>query len=504
VVYACGFQVDALERDAFEVLRLVRSIKNSFAPISRVPPEVLSLIPDYYREEDNKDQDLIALTHVCQGWRDTFISRSSLWTRFDFTNIDKTHTYIERSQSSPLELCFGGDHFIEDAFPLITPHIHRLKSLTVSSENIKTILMHLFCPVPLLEKLDISIPYLGGLDLDATLFNGDFSSLHELYLSAIINDLPQWKNLTNLRTVRLTLFPKRHGITQILDFLESAPLLHTVALRLHMQGSSDAPPERIVPLRHLKSFTILAHPPPPILLHHLHIPTGASLTSEFQFIGEESPLPEYLTKVSLNFSNLSHITAINIFFDEKKTFVRFSGSSGNLRVFTHWQNTVSHTVEYRIFRSLHPILSTIERLAVFKSGDPEPTEFEDRPIFQMLSSTNHLQTLTLTNASLLFFIRALDPEQNPSNLVLCVDLKELVLHVKYWDHVKRACSMAKNRASRGVKLASVTFVDRADRWPRELEMLFELRKHVTHVTYRVDEALPPWDEIPGGSCGEGE
>ena len=46
LAYTSGFQVDALERDTFEVLRLVRSIKNSLASINKTPPEILSLIPD--------------------------------------------------------------------------------------------------------------------------------------------------------------------------------------------------------------------------------------------------------------------------------------------------------------------------------------------------------------------------------------------------------------------------------------------------------------------------
>ena len=57
-------ELNALEQDAFEVLRLVRSIKNSLAPISRIPPEILSLIPDHY-DKYRADQNLIALTHVC-------------------------------------------------------------------------------------------------------------------------------------------------------------------------------------------------------------------------------------------------------------------------------------------------------------------------------------------------------------------------------------------------------------------------------------------------------
>ena len=58
--------MNALEQDALEVLSLVRSVKNSFAPVTRIPPEILSDIPDYY-DEDDVDQDLITLTHVCRS-----------------------------------------------------------------------------------------------------------------------------------------------------------------------------------------------------------------------------------------------------------------------------------------------------------------------------------------------------------------------------------------------------------------------------------------------------
>ena len=41
------FQVDALEREALDVLALIRSWRNTLSPINRVPPEVLTLIPDF-------------------------------------------------------------------------------------------------------------------------------------------------------------------------------------------------------------------------------------------------------------------------------------------------------------------------------------------------------------------------------------------------------------------------------------------------------------------------
>ncbi|KAF9780875.1 hypothetical protein BJ322DRAFT_981571, partial [Thelephora terrestris] len=82
-------------------LSKIRSMKNTFAPINKVPPDVLTLIPDYL-EDGERDRHLIKLTHVSRGWREIFTSCPSLWTRLDCTNVDKTHVYIERSSSSPL------------------------------------------------------------------------------------------------------------------------------------------------------------------------------------------------------------------------------------------------------------------------------------------------------------------------------------------------------------------------------------------------------------------
>ena len=47
---------------------MLRSTRNMLAPISRIPPEVLTCIPDSWRR-DNRGQDVIALTHACQAWR---------------------------------------------------------------------------------------------------------------------------------------------------------------------------------------------------------------------------------------------------------------------------------------------------------------------------------------------------------------------------------------------------------------------------------------------------
>ena len=59
--------------------------------------------------------------------------------------------------------------------------------------------------------------------------------------------------------------------------------------------------------------------------------------------------------------------------------------------------------------------------------------------------------------------------------------------------------MAKNRASRGAKLPLVTIVVRGKVAPRKV---FELRKYVTHVEYRVDDEPPSWFDVPGEDGSE--
>ena len=485
------------------MLCLIRSLKNSFTPINRIPPEVLSLIPNYYGE-DHKDGDLIALTHVCRGWRDTFTSRSSLWTRLDFKSVSKTRTYIRRSQSSPLEIYIGRGRIVDEAFLLITPHIFRLKSLTIDADSLPIVLEHFRCHAPLLEKLDISFydgpnPVLGG-----TLF-GDLSLLREFSLDGIIADFP-WKNMANLRVVKISSCPRIHGTTELLHFLESALLLHTVTLMYKMPDSSDAPPGRVVHLSHLKAFTLgWDYLPYSVLLRHLHIPVRASLVLEYMCYRPYS-LPRDL-KRSPNFDNLSHITAINVLFTWDQKGIQLSGPSGSLRAtFDSIGSGPSAYVEiHQILRSLdHPMLSTIQRLVISGYQSVRSAGIGECRIFKTLSSTNNLRTLILVDCRPRRFVRALDPRRNPSNFVVCPNMRELVLHVSSMGQLgeKRIISMAKNRASRGVKFSSITIVGLSGFLPEET--LLKLREHVAHVGYRVGHAPPAWDDVPNESGGESE
>ena len=500
------FKVDALEQEAFEVLRVVRAIKNTFAPINRIPPEILSLIPDYYEEDEdvksNTDENSIVLTHVCRRWRAIFTSRPSLWTQLDFTNVDKTSTCIERSKSSLLNLHLRPSKVVDKAFSLLTPHFHRLRSLFFDAYDHPLNLLKRFIDhATLLEKLEINC--VSDVEFNGALFSGDLSSLRELHLWRLVVPHFPWKNMANLQVVNLSYDFHSFGTAQMLDFFESAPLLHTVLLWYPMPDSSDAPTERTVSLPRLKIFAINEVPTHSVLLHHLQIPFKTSLTSSFRL--NNSPFPAYLPVGFPNLGNMSQITTINLHFESnEEKHVRLSGPSGSLFIhisLSHGQSVGASMADRRIFRSLDPVISTIRRLMVskYRYKYRGRAGIEKCPIFKTLSLMDELRTLILVDCKDQRFIQALDPQKHPSDLVLCPKMEELVLFIGSQGHfcAGRFARVMKNRAWRGARLASITVVDLGN-VAREEEVL-KLREHVTNVEYRVSKVLPPWDEIPGES-----
>ena len=496
--------MDALERDALEVLSLVRSVKNSFAPINRAPPEVISLIPDCW-DEDGWDRNLITLTHVCRGWRTLFTSRPSLWSFLDCRDIDKTQTYIERSKAAPLEICLEDSHdsfYTKEAFLLVTPQIGRLKYLTILTGKPPDIISYFFRRAPLLEELNIGFRRPASVLSDAFL-DGDLSSLRELTLDGAITHLP-WKDLSNLTGFILrNISADRITTTQLLNFFENAPLLQTITLDNSIPDSSDTPPGRTVSLFHLKELSITAQSAHSILLDHLSIPSGALMVLEFDFSGDTSIVPDYLPRPSENIKTLSCVTTINLLLSVTEKFLRLGGPGGETYVFGHrvaGGNAPPHVVDCQILHSLdQSILSTTRRLAISMLRLPI-LRVNKSQAFRTLCHMSNLRALTLTKCHNLPFILALDPKRTPSNLILCPKLEELTFYIEGRDscHITAMLSMVEERALRGVKLSSITIVGLGDLVPGK--EAFRLREYVTHVDYKVDDAAPNWDNLPGEMC----
>ena len=246
-----------------EVLRLIRYRRNRFAPINQVPPEILTLIPDFWNE-DVRDRATIALTHVCRAWREIFISRTSLWTDFYCGDMDKTHVSLDCSGSSPVNTWlerYQGPPPHDPPLQVIPHAIARLKSVVIHGrpENILAVTAQLSHPAPLLESLRIEVDgwhdQYHGPAIATTLFNGDFSSLHDLCLHGVWTELP-WRNMVNLTSFKLV-YKLRGGtsVMQLLDFFESAPRLFDVELTF-AAPTNGVQNGRLVSLAHLGKLFI--------------------------------------------------------------------------------------------------------------------------------------------------------------------------------------------------------------------------------------------------------
>jgi hypothetical protein len=402
-----------------------------------------------------------------------------------------------------LEVAFRehrGTSHLEDTFLLVTPHITRLQSLSIvgTTDLLQNLTQHLSCPIPLLKELTIDITCNPTPVLNNALFNGDLSSLCILSLAGVITNLP-WRNLSRLTTFELGYVPEGEiSITKLLNFFVNAPHLTDITLHHSITTSSNAPPERVVSLPYLKSLTVFADPAHSILLNHLSIPSGASLVLDFNFRGDESPLPDYLPKTTKNLRNIFRIASANLHFGRMEKSLRLDRPCGGLYMFGYWKDWVEATsldLDRQILQSLDYFsLHMIRKLAIAEYR-PLTVEVNEYSLYHILRDMKDLRTLTLTQCNNLPFILALDPEQNHSKRHLCPKLEELVLYVESQNafNIPELIRMAKERASRGVKLSSITIIGLGELVSGK--EVFKLREHVARVDYRVEEEPPEWDDI---------
>jgi len=477
------FQVDDLEKDAIEILRLIKSLRNRFTPINRIPPEILTLVPDFL-DTHSCDRIAIALSHVCRTWREMFISRSSLWSNLNCVDADKARVYFERSGTSPINVRLRWDvnpHPPDTFLQIIPQAIGRLKSLSVYTEpgDLQVIISHLNHPAPLLETLHLEGHHNEPQHypvLAPTIFNGDLSSLRELHLHCIRTELP-WRNMVNLTSFMLN-STSASSFGQLLDFFESAPHLHNIDL-LRTTLISGGENGRLVSLDHLERMEIDDCGPTSTLLDHLVIPVGAKLilrSGSIAFIIEDH-IPRSLD----NLKNLSSIAEINLHLDgSHPRFIRLSGPDGQLCIINmHIYITPSQALE-----SLARFdTSETKRLRIDSSSD---SLFRDVPYRALLPMKN-LRTLVLSR-NLCAFMDALNPNTSPPKEVVCPSLQELTFVRRPWRRfagrdggridMQAVIEMAAARASRGAKLRAIK--NRAKFDPADV---LELKKHVLYVKY---------------------
>ncbi|KAF9789192.1 hypothetical protein BJ322DRAFT_526599 [Thelephora terrestris] len=468
-------EISAVERDALELLRLSRCWKNRPAPISRLPPEVLALIPDFL-EEKSREDIIIPLSHVCRSWREIFTSRSSLWTNFRCVDAEKTRVYLQRSKSSPISLWLKRNEgpISDDPFLQIPSHaISRLEylDLLTTPEYLNKISDHLSLPTPCLQDLCITgVPDFAGAIplLPPTIFNGDLSTLRLLHLRYIHTDLP-WRNMLNLRS-----FSLRYGawpgisVEKFLDFFESAPHLRCVELSF-ATPTFGGQPGRLVSLPHLKILHISGFQPSSLILEHLLVPVGAQITTSLP----SSRIVDHLPRSYDNLRNLSNFTAISVEIRSPHVTIKLIGPNG--QVCMNSLIDILHSPSYYLAQL---DTSKIEGLEIFDS-DPTSEDF-----YQALLPMKNLRTLTFSLCESIYSILALNPDPNSTNPIACPNLERLVIYTDDRADVKSVTKVAAARASKGVPFKTVGIIGREE--IASAEAVADLRKYVLDVELGVE------------------
>ena len=467
-------QFDALERDVLEVPQLIRSRMNAVAPINRIPPEILSLLPDFW-EVHERDRDVIALTHVCQVWREVFISHSSLWTNFDCEDLDKTLVYLERSKSSPINLSLYKSEVLSprDSLFWIIPHtIGRLKSLSIQGTpwNLDIIAGHLSHPAPLLEDMSMNgnceLEWGGNPEIPSTIFGGDLSSLRNLCLEYVHTELP-WRNMVNLTSLRLV-ETSPVSMAQLLDFLECAHHLYKVELRFK-PPTKCARGGRLVSLACLRSMSISGGPSS-ALLNHLLIPVGAYLDIEADL--PSPPIECHPPRFLDNLRNLPDFTTVQLH-GNPQSRMQFSGPNGEVCI-APTTSRVRGTCDSLLESLAHFDTSMTNRLEI-GSGCSPSSGFPYRALLPM----KDLRTLVLYQCETPYtFIYALNPSAGSSGIMVCPKLEELAIEPQQALNLRNVVGMAAARESRGAKLKSVRVLSKREfAWADVLQ----LKKYVFHV-----------------------
>jgi hypothetical protein len=142
VIYDPSARVAAIstfDKEIDTAKQLIRSLSNSLAPTSLLPPEILTRIFHFLSLEEppySGKQNLgwIGVTHVCQLWRNIALGESSLWAKINEipTNTVWFSEMLARARSAPLDIDIDHGKNSKVLF-MFLPHLSHTRELLLRS-----------------------------------------------------------------------------------------------------------------------------------------------------------------------------------------------------------------------------------------------------------------------------------------------------------------------------------------------------------------------------------
>jgi hypothetical protein len=230
-----------------EHIRSLKSYLNTLAPISRLPPETLSMIFAKCAAQNKqaftcgRSIPWIAITHICRHWRSVALECPRIWANLVFASHKMTSEMLRRSKSGPIVIkaTLPGTALEKSALLLAMEQIHRTRILHLKFCHIPTssITSNLRRLAPRLESLrlllDVEVPRLNAdffLPVPELPFNGETPQLRHVQLvgCGISWDIPIFNKLHHLEIKSPSIRPT---MKQILVVLGKMPLLRKLILK---------------------------------------------------------------------------------------------------------------------------------------------------------------------------------------------------------------------------------------------------------------------------------
>ena len=487
-----------MEQDLYDLLPKFKVLQNALTPINKLPPEILSQIP-----QSLPLRDLVVATQVCHYWRTSFISCGPLWCNIDCERSFEALTCLHRSKGSPIHVSvrrFPND----EVLARLSPHTGRIKSLHLQSRwsVAQSVFTRFTDPAPNLETLTVicrpSTAAAGPVP--STLLTGNLPKLRSLTLQGLSSDLANFvlPSLTYFELSNVTSPPLSISLSNLLAFFEKSPLLESVRIDFHGECVHDVRKQKTISLKALKTLYIsgsgLVGQGDNSLLARLELQKGVDVTvtllvpdAGHNVIAHAiPPHPDRLP--FLSGIKRIHIKVLPI---HGRCAFRFSGENGKVTVMARWPIT-NPNLDNLVMGSIQSFLplSTEGAEQLYIQGYQAPEDFY-LPAVQAFESLSNLQSIFMVHCDNTVLLRAL---RHPTRHLTAPKLRTLRLYL----NPQRAISggslmeLVKYRASNGVRLEELSIFSTEVIVP--VAEVMALRPHVGVVEYMMDDSIPSFED----------
>lgn len=250
----------------------VVALRNNYAPINRLPPEIiceifLQLAIHCYRLSDKtylhgcrtvipgKDPYAwIVVTHVCRYWRSTALHFPKLWTLISRKQVDIVRAFVSRSGQAPLDIVeHPSDQNAHQVMKILLEESDRWRTLELSATHCSW--DQLPRSAPSLEVLRLNS---WSSQVDSNSLSFELPRLRSVYLVhspfSLVERIVKRDTITNLILINIT---HTQAPATWAGVLRSMPFLEELQLKDAIQSIYPAPHSQRASLPRLRSLNLV-------------------------------------------------------------------------------------------------------------------------------------------------------------------------------------------------------------------------------------------------------